>query len=148
LKVAPLVEEAPTVAPLRLVPPAPVEEAAGATVPQAAAGARSKAAAAAVAAAAAAEKAGKGKKQAPLNSMRFQVQWGTGQGGPTFSRVAVAPANPGVTTAQSVAALWDAVKSVIPAAAQTAAEPAALKQQAWILSRPPAGIGPGAFSKS
>ena len=97
---------------------------------------------------AAEKEGGKRKKPAPTNTMRFQVQWGTGQGGPTFALPAVAPANPGVTTAQAVATLWATVWQVTPAAARTAAEPAAVAQQAWILNRPPNGIGPGVIKRS
>ena len=145
LKVAPAIEEVPAAAPLRVVPPAPVAEAAAATAPEAAA-AGGKALAPGVVAAA--EAAGKRKKPMPLNTMRFQVQWGTGQGGPTFSRTEVAPANPGVTTIKAVEALWTVIRSVVPGAAQTAAQPAAVKQEAWIRTRPPAGVGPGTFSHS
>lgn len=149
LKIAPVVEEAPAIAPLRVVPPAPAEEVVAAAAPQAAAAsARSNALAASAVTAAEAANVGKGKKETPLNTMRFQVQWDTGQGGPTFALPAVAPANPGVTTTEAVAVLWGVVRSVIPAAAQTAAEPAADKQEAWIRSRPPAGVGPGVVKRS
>ncbi len=83
-----------------------------------------------------------------LNTMRFQVQWGTHRGGPAFSQVAVAPGETGVTTAQAIAARNATVSSVTPNAARRAAEPAVVRQHAWILSRPPAGIAIGGYSHS
>jgi len=83
-----------------------------------------------------------------LNTMRFQVQWGTHRRGPTFSQVAVAPGETGVTTVQAIAALNATVASVTPNAARRAAEPAAARQRAWILSRPPTGIAIGGYSHS
>ena len=80
--------------------------------------------------------------------MRFQVQWGTNQGGPTFSQVATAPSSIGVTTVQAVAALEATISSVTPTRAKEAAEPAKVKQIQWILSRPPAGIATAGYSKS
>ncbi|HVB23348.1 MAG TPA: DUF4157 domain-containing protein [Ktedonobacteraceae bacterium] len=80
--------------------------------------------------------------------MRFQVQWNSKGGGPTFSQVATAPADPGVTTGQAITALNAAVASVTPDAAKEAAEPAAAKQRKWILSRPPGGIDKGGYSQS
>src|SRR5205823_3074876 len=80
--------------------------------------------------------------------MRFQVQWNTKGGGPTFSQVATAPADPGVTTSRAVTALNATVASVTPNAAKEAAQPAAAKQRKWILSRPPAGIATSGYSKS
>ena len=82
------------------------------------------------------------------NTMRFQVQWGSNQGGPTFSQVATAPSSTGVTTVQAIAALQATVASVTPDKAQQAAQPAKVKQIAWISSRPPAGIATGGYSKS
>jgi hypothetical protein len=82
------------------------------------------------------------------NAMRFQVQWNTGAGGPTFSLPAIAASNPGVTTTQAVATLSATVATVVPTRAREAAMPAAAKQIRWILSRPPAGIGPSYFSHS
>jgi len=87
----------------------------------------------------------KDKRQA---AMRFQVQWGTGQGGPTFGLPAVAPWKTGVTTTQAVTTLSAVVTMVRPDEARQAASPAAAKQVQWILSRPPAGIATGGFSKS
>ena len=83
------------------------------------------------------------------NSMRFQVQWGSREGGPTFSQIAVdAPPYPGVTTVQAVAALNTTLALVEPRAAQVAATPAAARQKAWIMARPPAGIAQGGYSRS
>jgi hypothetical protein len=84
----------------------------------------------------------------PPNVMRFQVQWNTGQGGPTFSQVATAPAATGVTAAQAVTALDATVASVKPGSARDAAQPAADKQEKWIRARPPAGIAVAGYSKS
>jgi len=82
------------------------------------------------------------------NTMRFQVQWGTNQGGPTFSQVATAPSITGVTTVQAITALETAVEKVTPNKAKQAAQPAKAKQIAWIRSRPPAGIATAGYSKS
>ncbi|MEW5860623.1 MAG: DUF4157 domain-containing protein, partial [Cyanobacteriota bacterium] len=82
------------------------------------------------------------------NTMRFQVQWGTNQGGPTFSQIATAPSSTGVTTVQAITALEATVANVTPDKAQKAALPAKTKQIAWISSRPPAGIATGGYSKS
>jgi hypothetical protein len=82
------------------------------------------------------------------NAMRFQVQWGTNEGGPTFSQVSVGPRDPGVTTNQAVEAVNAVVSTVVPKAARQAAEPAAAKQIRWILARPPQGIGPERISHS
>ncbi|MFP4414673.1 eCIS core domain-containing protein [Coleofasciculus sp.] len=82
------------------------------------------------------------------NTMRFQVQWGTNQGGPTFSQVATAPSITGVTTVQAITALETAVEKVTPNKAKKAAQPAKAKQIAWISSRPPAGIATAGQSKS
>ncbi|MEU5957961.1 DUF4157 domain-containing protein [Streptomyces sp. NPDC047525] len=79
---------------------------------------------------------GKGKAA----GMRFQVQWGSRAGGPTFGLPAVAPWDTGVTTAQAVATLGAVVALVRPEAAQAAAGLAGAKQIRWILSRPPAGV--------
>jgi len=75
-------------------------------------------------------------------------EWGSNQGGPTFSQVATAPSSTGVTTVQAIAALQATVASVTPDKAQQAAQPAKVKQIAWISSRPPAGIATGGYSKS
>lgn len=80
--------------------------------------------------------------------MRFQVQWNSSGNGPTFSQVATAPAATGVTTEKATAALAVAVSTVTPASARTAAAVAEAAQQRWILSRPPAGIAIGGYSKS
>lgn len=87
------------------------------------------------------------KKREPF-LMRFQVQWGTNQGGPTFSLTAAASADPGVTTTQAIATLNATAALVTPAAAQTAASPAVASQISWIRNRPPAGIAVGGYSKS
>lgn len=83
-----------------------------------------------------------------MNNMRFQVQWGTNAGGPTFSNVATAPSTTGVTTLQAISTLQATVAAVRPNKAKKAAQTAAAKQSAWIASRPPAGIATGGYSKS
>jgi hypothetical protein len=80
--------------------------------------------------------------------MRFQVQWNTRNGGPTFSQVATAPAQQGVTVAQAIGTLTATVATVEPAAAQAAAAPAAAAQVNWISKRPPAGIAIRGYSHS
>jgi len=92
------------------------------------------------------EAAGK-KREVPF-VMRFQVQWDTGKGGPTFSTTATAQAEPGITASAAVASLTAAVSSVVPKAAQNAAAPALAKQSKWISARPPGGIGTEGYSKS
>jgi hypothetical protein len=72
--------------------------------------------------------------------MRFQVQWNSGHGGPTFGQPASAPDPPGVTTVQAVAALHAVWARVTPEAAQRAAAPAVARQEQYIRSRPPHGI--------
>jgi Domain of unknown function (DUF4157) len=88
------------------------------------------------------------EKEETPSTMRFQVQWGTNAGGPTFSQVATAPSSTGVTTVQAVAALEATVYSVIPTKAKEAAEPARVKQIQWILNRPPTGVATAGYSKS
>jgi hypothetical protein len=80
--------------------------------------------------------------------MRFQVQWGTNEGGPTFSEVTTAPSKTGVKVSQAVAALNAAVAKVTPKAAKEAAEPAKNKQINWIQGRPPGGISTENYSHS
>ena len=83
-----------------------------------------------------------------MNTMRFQVQWGTNAGGPTFSKVVTAPSNIGVTVAQALVALNAVVAEVTPSAAQRAAQPALVKQITWVQARPPGGISQENYSKS
>ena len=83
-----------------------------------------------------------------INTMRFQVQWGTNAGGPTFSQIANAPSETGVTTVQAVAALEAVVAAVTPKAAQEASVVALAKQIKWVLDRPPLGINIENWSKS
>jgi hypothetical protein len=149
LKVAP--ETLPEVAPVVRSVPQPVPTPPAAAPVAATSSSRAVRTAAGVGASTAARLAqGQEESKSPgrQNSMRFQVQWGTRQGGPTFSQVALAPSNPGVTTVQAVAALNDTLALVRPAAAQSAAAPAALQQEAWITTRPPAGIAQGGYSRS
>jgi hypothetical protein len=88
------------------------------------------------------------KRDEKPSTMRFQVQWNTDKGGPTFSQVATAPSSTGVTTAQATIALEATVAKVTPDQAQEAALPAKTKQINWIKSRPTAGIAVGGYSKS
>ena len=88
------------------------------------------------------------EREETLNTMRFQVQWGSNQRGPTFSQVVSAPSSIGVATFQAIAALETTVASVVPNKAKEAAEPAKAKQIQWILNRPPAGIATAGYSKS
>lgn len=88
------------------------------------------------------------EKKGGANAMRFQVQWGTNEGGPTFALPAVAPSDPGITTIQAVTTLNAVLATVTPKRAKEAAIPAAEKQIKWILKRPPGGIGPERISRS
>ena len=84
--------------------------------------------------------------------MRFQVQWNTNAGGPTFSQLAPptgdADPNIGVTVPQAIVALDALIVSVVPRKARLAAMPAWAKQVNWVRSRPPAGVGPGRQTNS
>jgi hypothetical protein len=136
-----LAEADPAVQPaVRLVPP-PVEAPAEAAQKVAGAGASTarKVAAVGVTAAGAATEASRKRAPDPF-AMRFQVQWNTNGGGPTFALPAVAPASPGVTTGQAIGVLNQVVDSVTPKSAREAAEPAAEAQRRWILARPPGGV--------
>jgi hypothetical protein len=88
------------------------------------------------------------KKKGDTNAMRFQVQWGTNEGGPTFGLPAVAPSETGVSTIQAVTTLSAVLATVEPKRAKVAATPAAEKQIKWILKRPPGGVGPETISRS
>jgi hypothetical protein len=80
------------------------------------------------------------ERQQPEDAaMRFQVQWGTGQGGPTFSQPAYAPAAKGVTVRQAENAMMIAWNKVDSKEAKTAAIPARDKQLRTIKSAPPGG---------
>lgn len=87
------------------------------------------------------EKSKKKEKDGKVAAMRFQVQWGTREGGPTFGLPAVAPWSTGVVTAQAITVLSAVMALVEPNQARLSAVPAYEKQVKWILKRPPAGIG-------
>lgn len=76
---------------------------------------------------------------AQVNTMVFQVQWNTKGGGPTFSSVRTGTEKRGVTVADAVSGLNEAVLQVKPEAARLAAEPARDKQIAWVRSHPATG---------
>jgi hypothetical protein len=146
LKVAPAVEEAPAASPLRLVPPPAAEPAPAAGSAGAGAGSTAVRAAAVVGKAADTAEKGSPKKGPPeIAWLQTQVQWNSNdkKNRGDFRTDVTAPTEPGVTTAQTVAALAATMDLVTPKGARKAAEPAAEKQRKWILSRPPGGIPPG-----
>jgi hypothetical protein len=144
LKPMPAFEPAPAPPPLRLVPPPAAEPVQAAAGTGARAGSK-----AATGLATAAKLADAAKKNAPEPFvMRMQVQWDSKNKGPTFSSVATAAADPGVTTIQAVTHVQAALDQVQPRSARDAAEPAAALQRKWILGRPPAGIAQQGWSRS
>lgn len=88
------------------------------------------------------------KRREKTYVMRFQVQWATRHGGPTFGEPAVAEYAPGVTVAQALAALATAVGKTTPRAAQEAAAPAVAKQRKYIAAQPATGGLPDGVGRS
>lgn len=89
-----------------------------------------------------------GSERRDWGMMRFQVQWNTRGGGPTFSQSVPATAEIGVTVAQAIAGMNAALAQVSPSAARSAAATGVAEANAWILKRPPMGIAQGGYSKS
>ena len=83
-------------------------------------------------------------------SMRFQVQWGSGdkRRGRTYSQVVTSTDPPGVKVADALAGLDSAHAKVEERGAKTASQQALASQKDYVASRPPAGIGTGGTSKS
>lgn len=79
--------------------------------------------------------------------MRVQVQWGTGSGGPTFSRPVATEHEDGVTVFE-LWTLFETVLDVRPADARDSCMGAAYSQLKWILSRHPEGVTTGGYSYS
>ena len=82
--------------------------------------------------------------------MRFQVQWGTGEGKKerNYSAVRDSTDPPGVTVAEAISGLDEAHRKVAEKDAQEASRDALAKQKDFVRRAAPSGLGDEGKSKS